>query len=80
MDFFFHSPQSLLAIEEKASAKAHLQDSRALIDLLSKTPLANLGRNARRLGLIVTQGREIEPLASRVWSIPFWRLFGPETA
>jgi hypothetical protein len=80
VDFFFHAPQSLLAIEAKASAKAHLQDARALTDLLSKAPLPNLSRNARRLGLIVTQGQEIEPLAPHVWSIPFWRLFGPETA
>ncbi len=79
MDFFFHSPRSLLAIEAKASAKAHLQDARALTDLLGKDPLPNLAGKDRPLGLIVTQGREIEPLAPHVWSIPFWRLFGPAT-
>ena len=80
VDFLLHSPKSLLAIEAKASAKAHPQDARALTDLLLTPLLPNLDRNARRLGLIVTQGREIEPLAPHVWSIPFWRLFGPETA
>jgi uncharacterized protein len=80
VDFLLHTSQGLLAVEAKASAKAHLQDARPLTELLSKDPLPNLGRNARRLGLIVTQGREMEPLAPHVWSIPFWRLFGPETA
>ncbi len=80
VDFVFHTPQGILALEAKASAKAHLQDARPLIDLLSKSPLPNLGPNARRLGLVVTQGREIEPLAPHVWCIPLWRLFGPEIA
>jgi len=80
VDFVFHALQGLLALEAKASTKAHLQDARPLIDLLSKSSLPNLGPDARRLGLVVTQGREIEPLAPHVWSIPFWRLFGPEIA
>ncbi len=79
MHFLLHSPKGLLAIEAKAPAKAHLQDARALTDLLNTLPPPNLDRNALRLGLIVTHGREIEPLAPHVWAIPFWRIFVPET-
>ncbi len=65
-----------VAMEVKTSQRAHRTDARAVEDVLhgrhTKAPAA-----AQRIGLVVTKGREIEPLSSSVWAIPFWRLFGP---
>jgi hypothetical protein len=36
-----------------------------------------VARGAWRLGLVLTRGREVEPLAPGVWAVPDWRLFGP---
>jgi hypothetical protein len=33
-------------------------------------------RDAWRLGLVVTRGREVEPLAPGVWAVPDWWLLG----
>jgi hypothetical protein len=41
------------------------------------TVIRGLGHGALHLGLIVTRGREVEPVAPRVWAVPDWRLFGP---
>lgn len=77
VDFVLHSPQSLLAVEAKAGARAHPAHARPLAALLAPMRIPGLGRDARRLGLVVTRGREVEPLAPGVWATPYWRLFGP---
>lgn len=77
VDLVLHSAQSLLALEVKVSKKAHPGDARPLVDLLETVRVPGIGRGARRLGLVVTRGRELEPLAPHVWAIPDWHLFGP---
>lgn len=77
VDIVLHSPQRLLALEVKATRKAHPGDARPLADLLEAVRVPGIARNAQRLGLVVTRGREVEPLARHIWAIPDWRLFGP---
>jgi len=77
VDFVMHSSRAFLAIEAKAGAKAHRQDARSIMALLDKVHLPAMDKDAIRLGLVVTRGREVEPLSSQVWAIPFWQLFAP---
>ena len=77
LDFVLHDTNGLLAIEAKAAQRAHRAEARTLVEVLSTLAIRGLARNARRLGLVVTRGREIEALAPGVWAIPDWRLFGP---
>ncbi len=76
VDFVIHASHGVLAIEARASHYAHPTDARPLVELLETLRVPGMGREAWRLGLIVTQGREVEPLAPRVWAVPYWRLFG----
>lgn len=76
IDFVLHAGSRLLALEAKASERGHPTDARPIAEFLeSKIPGVGAGKG--RLGLLVTRGREIQPLAPRVWAIPDWRLFGP---
>ena len=77
VDIVLHAPDRLLAIEVKASHRTHRTDARPLVDVLGNLKLRALGRGAWRLGLVVTRGRDVEPLAPGVWAIPDRRLFGP---
>jgi uncharacterized protein DUF4143 len=77
VDFVLHAPDRLLAIEVKASPRAHRTDARSLIDVLGTLAPRGIACDARRLGLVVTRGREVESLAPGVWAVPNWRLFGP---
>lgn len=77
VDFIVQSAHCLLAIEARATRRAHRTDARPLVDLLQSVRMPGVSRSARRLGLVVTRGREVEPLAPDVWAIPDWRLFGP---
>ena len=77
VDLVLHSSQALLAMEVKMGTRIHVAAARPLSDLLETVRVPGLNREARRLGLVVTRGREIEPLAPHVWAIPDWRLFGP---
>jgi hypothetical protein len=76
VDFVLHDSTRLVALEAKASERAHRTDARAVADLL-EAGVRGAPRATTRLGLVVTRGREIEPLAPGVWAIPDWRLFGP---
>jgi hypothetical protein len=76
VDFVLHDGSRLVALEAKASERAHRTDARAVADLL-EAGLRGAHRPTKRLGRVVTRGREIEPLAPRVWAVPDWRLFGP---
>jgi hypothetical protein len=77
VDFVLHSPQRVLALEVKASQRAHRTDARALAEFLATANIPGVVRSATRLGLVVTRGREVEALVPHVWAIPDWRLFGP---
>jgi len=77
VDFVLHSATRLLAIESKAGDRAYAGDARPLTDLLG-TRIPSMNKEAERLGIVVTRGREIQQLASHVWAVPDWRLFGPE--
>ena len=77
VDFVIHSSRSLLAIEARAGSRAHRAQAGPLLELLGPIRVPGLARDARRLGLVVTRGRELEELAPQVWAIPDWRLFGP---
>jgi predicted AAA+ superfamily ATPase len=77
VDFVLQSRDRLLAVEVKASRAAHRTDARALEEFLRNARIPGLGHGALRLGLIVTRGREVEPVALGVWAVPDWRLFGP---
>ena len=68
---------ALLAIEVKASQRAHRTDARPLAEVLSALAVRGVARDAWRLGLVVTRGCEVEPLAPCVWAVPDGRLFGP---
>jgi predicted AAA+ superfamily ATPase len=76
VDFVLQDTTRLVALEAKASERAHPTDARAVADLLEARVRGAPGAT-NRLGLVVTRGREIEPLAPGVWAIPDWRLFGP---
>jgi predicted AAA+ superfamily ATPase len=77
VDFVIHSSQGFIAIEARASAKAHRQDARPIIELMERLRPSAKEKNGLELGLVVTRGREVEPLAPHVWAVPFWLLFGP---
>ena len=77
VDAVLHVGDRLLAIEVKAGRRAHRTDARPLTEVLGTINLRGLARNAWRLGLVVTRGREVEALAPGVWAVPDWRLFGP---
>jgi predicted AAA+ superfamily ATPase len=78
VDLVLHAPDRLLAMEVKASQRAHRTDARPLAEVLGTLAARGVARDAWRLGLVVTRGREVEPLAPGVWAVPDWRLFGPE--
>jgi hypothetical protein len=77
VDFVLHSDRCLVALEAKAGQRAHAVEARALTELVASLQLPGVRANARRLGLVVTRGRDIEQLASHVWAVPDWQLFGP---
>lgn len=77
VDFVLHGPQRVLAVEVKSSQKAHRLDARALVEFLGTATIPAVTRNASRVGIVVTRGREVEPLAPSVWAVPDWQLFGP---
>ncbi len=76
VDFILHSGSQLLAIESKVSSRAYVGDARPLIDLLG-TRIPGMAKGGKRLGIILTRGREIQQLTPDVWAIPDWQLFGP---
>jgi hypothetical protein len=78
IDFVLHTADPLLAIEVKAGQRAHRTDARPLIEVLPTLAGRGSPRAAWTLGLVVTRGREVEPLAPGVWAVPDWRLVGPE--
>ncbi len=63
--------------ETTASQRVHRIDARPLAEVLGALAVHGIARDAARLGLVVTRGREVEPLAPGVWAVPDWRLFGP---
>lgn len=77
VDFVLHSARALLALEVKAGKRAHPVHARPLLDTLETVRVPGISPRAWRLGLVVTRGREVEPLAPHIWAIPDWRLFGP---
>lgn len=77
VDFVLTSRNRVLAIEAKAGRRAARQDARPLVELLQLIGIPDFGPKAERVGIVVTQGREVEALGPGVWAIPFWRLFGP---
>jgi predicted AAA+ superfamily ATPase len=76
VDFVLHAPSQVVAIEAKASTRTHRIDAKVLEEFLTDPPIRGLRRAASRVGLVIYRGREIQPLAPRVWAIPDWRLFG----
>jgi hypothetical protein len=52
-------------------------DVRALAEAVETIRIPGVRPKARRLGLMVTRGREVEGLAPQVWAVPYWRLLGP---
>lgn len=76
VDFVLYSPQSLLAIEAKASIQADRKDSRPVLEMLENIRIKGVRENMSRLGLVVTRGKEPLMLAPRVWAIPDSWLFG----
>jgi predicted AAA+ superfamily ATPase len=77
VDFVLHAPDRVLAIEAKADQQAHRTDARPLAEAVASLAPRGVRRDAWRLGLIVTRGREVEALAPGVWAVPDWRLLGP---
>lgn len=77
VDFVLHAARRILALEVKAARRAHPTDARGLSEFLESSRIPGVTRDALRVGLVVTRGREVERLASGVWAIPAWRLFGP---
>jgi uncharacterized protein len=77
VDVVLHAGDRLLAIEVKAARHAHRTDARPLTEVPRILAIRGVARNAWRLGLVVTCGREVEALAPGVWAVPDWRLFGP---
>lgn len=70
----------LLALEVRASRAVGPREARTLQESvrgLRPGPGRSGSREAFRLGIVVTRGREVEAIAPGVWSVPYWRLFGP---
>jgi hypothetical protein len=63
--------------DEVAWSFAHHTDAHPLAEVPGGLAIRGRARTAWRLGLVVTRGREVEPLAPGVWAVPGWRLFGP---
>jgi predicted AAA+ superfamily ATPase len=76
VDVIVHSGHRLLAIEAKSGQRAHHTDARSVARFLNEVRVPGLRKDAQRLGLVVTRGREVIPLGPLVWAIPYWRLFG----
>lgn len=76
VDFVLHAPDRVLALEAKASHQAHRLDARPLAEVLPTLAVRGVPRDAWRVGIVITRGREVEPLAPGVWAVPDWRLFG----
>jgi predicted AAA+ superfamily ATPase len=76
VDFILHAASRLLAIESKAGDRAYVGDARPLADLLDAR-IPGVTKGSERLGIVVTRGREIQQLTSRVCAVPDWQLFGP---
>jgi len=77
VDFVLQSSRRLLAIEAKATRNVNRLDARPLQELLESARIPGVSEDARRLGLVVGRGREVEKLAPHVWAVPDWRLFSP---
>jgi predicted AAA+ superfamily ATPase len=77
IDFVLHAADRILLLEVKAGTGIRAADVRVLGEAVESVRLPGVRPKARRLGLIVTRGREVERLAPRVWAVPYWRLFGP---
>jgi predicted AAA+ superfamily ATPase len=77
VDFVLHSPDRVVAIEVKSTQRPHRTDARPLTEVLATLATRGATRAASQLGLVVTRGREVEPLAPGVWAVPDWRLFAP---
>jgi predicted AAA+ superfamily ATPase len=63
-------------VRETLAGRAPLLELRPLVEFL-ESKASGAAPATRRVGLVVTRGREIERLGPRVWAIPDWRLFGP---
>jgi hypothetical protein len=48
--------------------RSHRTDARPLAEVLGTLAPRGAARDASRLGLVVTRGREVEPLAPGVWA------------
>jgi hypothetical protein len=79
VDFLVCGPEALIAIEVKAGTKVTPSAARPITEALETLDAPGARRTARRLGLIITRGREIVRLAPKVWAVPEVRLFGPAT-
>lgn len=77
IDFVLHAADRILLLEVKAGTGIRTADVRGLAEAAESVRLPGVRPKARRLGLIVTRGREAERLAPRVWAVSYWRLFGP---
>ena len=77
IDFVLHAADRCLLLESKAGTGRRAADVRALAETVESIRIPGVRPKARRLGLMVTRGREVERLAPRVWAVPHWRLFGP---
>jgi hypothetical protein len=77
VDFIVHDAQRVITVEAKVRQRSSRSDARPLEELLTDLRVAGVRANARRLGLVVTRGREVERLSPHVWAVPDWRLFGP---
>jgi predicted AAA+ superfamily ATPase len=77
IDFVLHGADRLILLEIKAGTGMRTADVRSLTEAVESVRIPGVRPKARRLGLIVTRGREVERLAPRVWAVPYWRLFGP---
>ncbi len=52
-------------------------DARPLTEVFGTLAVRGVARDARRLGLVLTRGRDVEPLVPGGSAVPDWRLFGP---
>jgi predicted AAA+ superfamily ATPase len=77
IDFVLHAADRLLLLEVKAGTGVRRADVRALAEAAESVRIPGVRPRAKRLGLMVTRGREIEQLTASVWAVPWWHLFGP---
>jgi predicted AAA+ superfamily ATPase len=80
VDFILETLGLMLALEVKAGRSVHSSVLRSLRSFLDLTRSKKPADRKPILGIVVSQGREIEQVDRDIWAVPAWRLFPRNTS